>query len=336
MECPTVSTTSERVDDLPLILEWLSQMQVAQILDKGLGPVHGNRKGLSYGQLSVLFVAYIVSQSDHRLSHVEEWVRTHHQTLERSTGWSIADKDASDDRLADLLSAIGKSEDSCAIEEQMSRYIVQAYALPTTVARCDSSSFSVYHHNPESTEDPAILAYGYSKDHRPDLLQYRHALGTIDPVGIPLVSATLAGNGDDDSMYYPFWYGLVSAIGHRDFVYIADAKAASYQTRCQLSRAKGLYCFPLAMTGQTPQRLRQWVLNPPTEIQRIWLPEQSPEDTPAAEGFEVNLGNFHQLPQTAQAHHWHERSLVIRSQALAQRQLQGLEQRLERSQQAFK
>lgn len=332
LESISPQVTSERVDDLPLLLEWLSQMRVAEILDKGLDRAHGNRQGLSYGQLSVLFVAYIVSQSDHRLSHVESWVRLHHQTLARSTGWDIEDKDASDDRLADLLSAIGKSEDSCAIEEEMSRHIVQAYALPTRVARCDSSSFSVYHQDPQSPDEPPILKYGYSKDHRPDLLQYRHALGTIDPAGIPLVSATLPGNEGDDGMYYPFWHGLVSAIGHRDFVYIADAKASSYQTRAQLSRAKGIYCFPLPMTGQNPERLQQWVLNPPTPIQDIRLPGQSEQETPAAQGFEVNLGNLYLWPQTQVQHHWHERSLVIHSDTLAQRQLQGLEQRLQRTQ----
>jgi hypothetical protein len=28
---------------------------------------HGNRKGLSYGQLSVLLLTYIMTQADHRL-----------------------------------------------------------------------------------------------------------------------------------------------------------------------------------------------------------------------------------------------------------------------------
>ena len=65
---------------------------------------HGNRKGLSYGQLSVLFLSYVVSQSDHRLCAVETWVEKHRKTLEMATGWNIGVKDATDDRLADLLS----------------------------------------------------------------------------------------------------------------------------------------------------------------------------------------------------------------------------------------
>ncbi len=100
---------SERADDLPLIIHWLKQMDIASIIDRELAAPHGNRKGLSYGQLSVLFLSYVVSQSDHRLCAVEAWVEKHRQTWEMATGWTIGEKDATDDRLADLLSIIGSS-----------------------------------------------------------------------------------------------------------------------------------------------------------------------------------------------------------------------------------
>lgn len=100
-------TTSERVDDLPLIVYWLGEMQVAEIIDAVLPKPHGNRQGLSYGQLAVLFLTYILTQYDHRMCSVEGWVRAHLQTLERATGWAIGDKEAPDDRLEDLLSALG-------------------------------------------------------------------------------------------------------------------------------------------------------------------------------------------------------------------------------------
>lgn len=332
---PAPQTRSERVDDLPVILHWLKTMEIAEILDGKLMPPHQNRRGLSYGQLSVLFIAYVVSQSDHRLNQVEAWVSAHQQTLVAASGGQIGDKDATDDRLAELLSVLGGSEDLESIEEMMGRQVVRAYALPTEVARCDSSSFSVYHATEEGGTEGALLRYGYSKDHRPDLLQYRHALGTLDPAGIPLVSATLAGNGADDPMYYPFWQGLVSVIGHRDFIYIADAKASSYETRAKLNRANGLYCFPLPMSGQIPERLKQWVLNPPSALGSIWLPSQTFEEPPVCMGFEVSLSNFWQADPDTYRYQWQERHCVIRSEALAQRQLQGLEQRLERTEQAL-
>jgi transposase len=65
------------------------------------------------------------------------------------------------------------------------------------------------------------------------------------------------------------------------------------------------------------------------------LPQQSLEDPPACQGFELSLGSLWQIPQTTRYYHWQERYLVIRSEALAQRQIQGLNQRLERTQQAL-
>jgi hypothetical protein len=50
---------SERIDDLPLALGQLHRMGVPQIVDAHLGSGHGNRQGLSYGQLTHGFSARI-------------------------------------------------------------------------------------------------------------------------------------------------------------------------------------------------------------------------------------------------------------------------------------
>lgn len=92
--------SSERIDDIPVIVEWLKQMKIAKYIDQKLKKPHGNHKGMSYGQLSVLLLTYIITQSDHRLCAVESWVQSHRQILELTTGWSIGEKDTSDDALS--------------------------------------------------------------------------------------------------------------------------------------------------------------------------------------------------------------------------------------------
>lgn len=329
---------SERVDDLPVIIQWLSQMNIQLLLDQELPIPHGNRRGLSYGQLAVLLLTYILTQADHRLCAVESWVRQHHQTLEMATGWKIRDKDCSDDRLADMVSVLGWSENDGVIniETVLGQHLVRAYNLPTDVARCDTTSLSVYHQTQtdnrnqlfEQELSPPLLQKGHSKDRRPDLLQYRQMLSTLDPGGMPLVSATLSGNGADDPIYFPTWQRLVEIIGHTDFLYIADCKASSWANRAQIDHDGGIYCFPLAMISNRPDILKDWVLNPPTPGQNIFLPTQVLVETPVCEGFEVPLGSIWRDPDTKIWHHWSERWLVIRSAALAWRQIQGLEQRL--------
>ncbi|MCC5670021.1 hypothetical protein LC653_41060 [Nostoc sp. CHAB 5784] len=65
---------SERIDDIPVIVEWLKKMEIAKCIDQKLSPPHGNYKGMSYGKLSVLLLTYIITQSDHLLCAVEAWV----------------------------------------------------------------------------------------------------------------------------------------------------------------------------------------------------------------------------------------------------------------------
>ena len=336
-------TTSERVDDLPLIIYWLEQMGIEGVIDQELPRPHGNRQGLSYGQLAVLLLSYIISQADHRLCAVELWVSQHKTTLELATGWKIGNKDATDDRLADLLSILGSSEHEAfdAIETWLGQKLMRAYELPTSTARSDTTSFSVYHEQPTDREQQAetqsvpLLHKGYSKDRRPDLLQYRQMLATLDPLGMPLVSATLPGNGADDPVYVPTWKRLAQIIGHSDFLFLADSKASSWSNRGQIDQQGGIYCFPIALSGHRPKLLHDWVLNPPTPVQDIFLPSQQQTDKPAGVGFEIPLGSLWLDPESQQWHRWSERWLVIRSHALAHRQNKGLQQRLLKAEKAL-
>lgn len=336
MSSPQPRTTSERSDDIPVILYCLLQLELHDLLDAALPSPHGNRQGLSYGQLIVLMLTYIMTQADHRLCAIETWVGHHQQTLALATHWTIADKDASDDRLAAALEVLGASSTARdQIEQKLGQAMISAYALPTSVARCDTSSFSVYHQINEADEATSLLRHGHSKDHRPDLRQYRQLLGTLDPAGVPLVSETLVGNGADDLEYFPTWQRLVTVIGHKDFLYIADCKAAAHQTRAQLAQAGGYYCFPLPHTGHIPSLLTNWVLDPPTPMESVRLPTQAQDEPAIGVGFEIELGKIEYSPPTQASFHWMERYLVIRSDVLAQHQKQGLHQRLDKAERAL-
>ncbi|MEH2460771.1 MAG: hypothetical protein V7K34_26365 [Nostoc sp.] len=199
----------------------------------------------------------MIAQADHRLCALVAWVKAHRQILELSTGWLIGEKDTSDDRLARVVEELGKQEDVIGrIEVKLGQHLIRAYELPTEVARADTSSFSV-NHQQQKSEQESLLRYGHSKDKRPDLLQYRQLLGTLDPGGIPLVSATLPGNGADDPLYWPTWQQMVKVIGHNSFVFLADCKPAAIATRGQIASKGGIYCFPVPMSGQHPQLLKQ-------------------------------------------------------------------------------
>lgn len=276
-------------------------MEIASIIDEELLPPHGNRKGLSYGELSVLFLAYIISQSDHRLCAVESWVEQHRQTLLMATEWKIGAKEATDDRLADLLSVLGssQSQETENIALRLGHKTIRAYELPTDKARSDTTSFSVYHQPRTETKEENLLHFGYSKDHRPDLVQYRQMLATLEPMGLPLLGATLAGNKTDESDYLPTWQKLAKMIGHKDFLFLADSKASTWKNRALIDSEGGIYCFPLAMFQPRPQLLLKWVTNAPILIEEIYEDEED-SDWPIGEGFEVPLGSIWFNPQNQQ------------------------------------
>ena len=73
METPLKITKTERVDDVPLLLAQMDKMNIATLLNKHF-PMHGNWQGLSFGETVVTWLAYILSEGDHRLNSVQGWV----------------------------------------------------------------------------------------------------------------------------------------------------------------------------------------------------------------------------------------------------------------------
>ena len=324
----TAQITSERIDDIPLLMRWLLDMHIDQIIDAVLGTPHGNRQGLSYGQLVVVFVAYILTECNHFLSPVRDWVTKHQHALTQALGCSIRDTDFTDERLADVLDALGEDEVGEKLEEQLGQHLIRAYALPTDTTRIDTTTVSVYH-QPEQTN---LLDYGHSKDHRPDLRQFKEVLSTLDPVGVPLCSATVAGHCADDPLYLPIWRRMVKVIGRPDFLVVGDCKLASLENRAQIQAGSGYYLAPLPMTGDTPADLRHWVLDPPVPPSAIAL---SGVVEPVGQGFEVAGVQTWTPPQAETALTWTERTLVVRSDKHAHRQQHGLVERLRRAEQAL-
>ena len=333
MESTIISQTqSERVDDLPLIIYWLKQMNLDTIIDEKLPPPHGNRKGLTYGQLTILLLTYILSEADHRLCCVEQWVNQHHRSLQSITQWNISHKDATDDRCGDLLATLGNTQEHIAqMEMSLGQHLIRAYQLPTDKARSDTTSFSVHHQYYEDNDKSSLLKFGYSKDKRPDLQQYRQMLATLDPNGIPLVGITLAGNGTDERDYLPTWRQMKKIIGHSDFLFLADSKASSWYNRAQIDELGGIYCFPLAMSKPRPKLLSDWISNPPDEIIKIRQQgKKESEEQEIGEGFEIPLGSIWRQTKTHKCYRWLERWLVIKSNKLAHRQIKSLHSRLEK------
>ena len=101
----TLTLTSERVDDIPLLIAQQERMGVAVLLDEHF-PTHGNWQGLSLGRVTVGWLTHILSEADHRMNHVQPWAEQRQETLRQCQGQAVCALDWSDDRLRAIVRAL--------------------------------------------------------------------------------------------------------------------------------------------------------------------------------------------------------------------------------------
>lgn len=122
------SVISERVDDIPLLIEQMRHMQLSSLLDKHLTS-HGNWRGLTPGELSVLWLTHILSEGDHRLNQVEAWLEAYRISMHSCLSSKTRRLDASDDYLAHLLDLLSDDTNWANFEQDCAQTLIRTYAL---------------------------------------------------------------------------------------------------------------------------------------------------------------------------------------------------------------
>src|SRR6266699_2673309 len=183
-----LTVTTERVDDIPIVLAQSDDMAIADLLDEYFKP-HGNWEGTSLGWTTAVWLTHIVSEGDHRMNQVQGWVAQRVQTLQGGTGQEVRGESWSDDRLALVLDALAQPEGWHRFEAALNRRLIRVYQLQPQRVRLDSTTVSGYW----SVTEDGLFQLGYSKDHRPDLPQLKVMLSALDPLGLPLVRQVVAG-----------------------------------------------------------------------------------------------------------------------------------------------
>jgi transposase len=219
--------TNEQINSLPLLLGVLDDLGIQQMIDTHITP-HGNWEGASVGTVVAIWLSHILIERDHRLLVVRDWANDHQQTINALLSVTLRDTDCTDDRLATVLTLLGDAATQAALDAALIQHWVRVYHLPTDTVRLDSTSVSVYH---EPDAPDSLLQLGHSKDHRPDLRQFKVMLATLDPLGMPLVCQVPPGNHADDRLYTPAYTAAVTALGTRAVLVVGDSKMAALANR---------------------------------------------------------------------------------------------------------
>jgi transposase len=190
--------TTERVDDIPLLLAQMDRMGLAEVLDTHF-PTHDNWQGLSLGRVTTIWLRSMLSRGDHRLVHVEPWVAQRHLTLSQITGEAVRAPALSDDRLQLVLRLFSDDTGWTSFASALNQHLVRVYDLQAERVHVDSTSASAS----ASVRDNGVFPFGHSKDHRPDLPQVQVMQAVLDPLGMPLVTEVVSGERADDPLYGP-------------------------------------------------------------------------------------------------------------------------------------
>src|SRR5215831_4424451 len=231
---------TERVDDIPLLLEQMQRMGLPTLLDTHF-PTHGNWTGLSLGWVSTIWLSSILSRGDHRLVHVEPWVAQRLRTLETTTGQAVTRRDFTDDRLEIVLRCLSDDTRWGAFESALNQHTVRVYDLSTERVHIDSTSASAY----ATVSDGGLFQFGHSKDYRPDLPQVKVMQAVLDPLGMPLATDVVSGERADDPLYMPGIARVQASVGRHGLLYVGDCKMASRDTRARIAAAGDFYLCPL-------------------------------------------------------------------------------------------
>jgi hypothetical protein len=118
-------------------------MNLAGLLDKHI-PTHGNRKGLSVGNVTLVWLSHILSEANHRMNHVQEWSKRRKEII-RGCGLEMFEaEDMTDDRLADILRALSNDTHWSAFEQELMETLVRVYDLQKECIRIDTTSVKSY------------------------------------------------------------------------------------------------------------------------------------------------------------------------------------------------
>ena len=306
-EIPNIIT--ERVDDIPLLLEQMQRMGLPTLLDAHF-PIHGNWQGLSLGWVSTIWLSSILSRGDHRLVHVEPWVAQRLWTLGATIGQAVTRVDFTDDRLEIVLRRLSDDIRWAAFESALNQHTVRVYDLSTARVHVDSTSASAY----ATVTEGGLFQFGHSKDERPDLPQVKVMQAVLDPLGMPLATDVVSGERADDPLYVPCIARVQASLGRRGLLYVGDCKMASRATRACIAAPGDFYLCPLPQVQLAEGEFA-------AALEAVWRGERTlipvcrerPDGTSEliAEGYEYPVPMSQAVGGEVQ--NWTERRFMVRS-----------------------
>lgn len=316
----------EELDSLPIILHLLKKMNIIGLINTIFIP-HKNWTGLSIGETIGIWLCYIITQQDHRMCSVENWIETKQQILSDFFGHQISPKQFLDDRLARVLDYFSDSEKWNEFESQLNATIIRIYGDFSDIVRIDMTTAN----SDGIVTNSGLLQFGHSKDD-PTTPQVKIALSVLDPLGLPLTVNVLPGNTADDPLYIPVMESVLKKINNMRLLFVGDCKMSALATRLYAHLHQTDYLCPLTEVAHPNDEIMAAVRSFEnsgelmTPVKREYY---DGDEAIIAEAFEIKVTRC--ATEEGTDHLWAERLIYAKSFAHAEKQRAKIDSQLEES-----
>lgn len=160
-------------------------------------PTPGHGPGLSLGGTTVVWLTFSLSEGDHRLYRVAPWVKAHRRMRSRGLCSKVTARDLTDDRWATILAYLRVTAGGVEVARALNQSVRRVDDLPGRVVRVDTTTAAA------SGTPEGLFQLGPSKAHRPDRPQVKIAMSVLEPLGLALTTAVVAGHTAEAPLSLP-------------------------------------------------------------------------------------------------------------------------------------
>ncbi len=239
----TLNIASEYSDDIPLLIAHMRRVGIPQTLDHHI-PTRAYWGNLSVGWTAAIWLAHLLSCSDHKPNTIQQWVSIHSETLRWCTGSPVTPVDFSIDRLYDVLIGLSHDERWQSIETDLNKHMLQTWTLPANQVHLRRYEGRSWHISPNGS-------FQISKAHpwRARTFLQSVLVATLVPSSMPLVTWSFPDNHMQTRSCIALLERLSEILPSQPYRFIGDA-LTSIELRGAIHMRNGEYLclFPDALS----------------------------------------------------------------------------------------
>lgn len=226
-----------------------------------------------------------------------------------------------DDRMADTLDAVydyGLGN----LEMILTREMISEFKIASEICHNDTTSGSVYGQYNKEHAEGINITFGHSKKHRKDLKQFVWSMSVSDDSAFPLFQQAYNGNTADVTTYVEQWMHLVDLLDRTDFLYVADSKLITKENMAHIIDNDGYFIAPAPLYESYKKAFFSALDD---HHQEVLIPYKK----------QVNRGFETPLSFSYDQKEYDIRMIILYDQGLASRKRHALDNRVEKTRQAF-